>query len=154
MPPCTHKHTQERLKELDKLAAAGAKWAEEERHPSEAFVQCLHRMFLAVLGAHKTRENELWLLLPVATKREPQDTYPWYRSLCSCPSIQRRNPRWDTYPGMEMGPALLPAVMKWLAALQWPDLPPLGERRLSARWQISFMELALDFEPSRAACCH
>ena len=44
------------------------------------------------------------------------------------------------------GPDLLPVVLSWLLELQWLDLPPAEERHPKAHWQVSFMELAIDFE--------
>ena len=44
------------------------------------------------------------------------------------------------------GPDLLPMVLNWLSELQWLDLPPAEERQPRAHWQVSFMELAINFE--------
>ena len=44
------------------------------------------------------------------------------------------------------GPNLLPMVLWWDAELEWLKMPPAHERIPRAHWQVSFMELALDFE--------
>ena len=44
------------------------------------------------------------------------------------------------------GPDLLPVLLSWLSELQWLDLPPAEERHPRAHWQVSFMELTIDFE--------
>ena len=41
---------------------------------------------------------------------------------------------------------LLPVVLRRLSELQWLALPPAEERHPRAHWQVSFMELAIDFE--------
>ena len=40
----------------------------------------------------------------------------------------------------------LPMVIRWTAELQWLKMPPPECRRPQAHWQVSYMELALDFE--------
>ena len=44
------------------------------------------------------------------------------------------------------GPDLLPVVLSWLSELQWLDVPLAEETHPRAHWQVSFMELAIDFE--------
>ena len=44
------------------------------------------------------------------------------------------------------GPDLLPMVLWWHAELEWLKMPPAHDHIPRAHWQVSFMELALDFE--------
>ena len=37
-------------------------------------------------------------------------------------------------------------MLRWHAELEWLKIPPAHERIPRAHWQVSFMELALDFE--------
>ena len=117
---------EDRLREVDRLAEAGAKWAAQGTHPWQLFATKLHEMFLSVL-----RERNPWYLLQLP---QPQGVPMGPPVLGAMP----KEWRW--------GPDLLPMVIRWTTELQWLKMPPPERRRPQAHWQVSYMELALDFE--------
>ena len=72
----------DRLREVDRLAEAGAKWVAQDTHPWQLFAMKLHEMFLSVLLECKGAEDEAGSLFPTDHRQEPRNTYPWH--LCSC----------------------------------------------------------------------
>ena len=135
-------------KELQQLAEAGRQWAAGDKDPWEIFVTNLHGMSLAVVRARKRKEDESGLLFPVSALHEKRDTYPWHQLQLPRPHrippeilvIGQRPREW------KWGPNLLPMVLRWHVALEWLKMPPAHKCVPRAHWQVSFMELALDFE--------
>ena len=143
----THTHTH-RLWEVDRLAEAGAAWAAQDTHPWQLFAMKLHEMFLGVLRDCKGADDEAGSLFPTSHRKEPRNTYPWHllqlpqpQGVPTPPPVLGAMPReW------RWGPDLLPMVIRWTTELQWLTMPPTERRRPQAHWQVSYMELALDFE--------
>ena len=139
---------EDQLREVVQLVEAGVTWAEQDTHPWELFIRRLHEMFLRALKARKQQEDESGLMFPAQFRKEPRNTYPWHQ--IQLPQTKRRAtpvPVLRPLPReWRWGPDLLPVVLSWLSELQWLDLPPADERHPRAHWQVSFMELAIDFE--------
>ena len=139
---------EDRLREVDALAEAGAAWAAQDTHPWQLFAMKLHEMFLGVLRDRKGADNEAGCLFPTSHRKEPRNTYPWHllqlpqpQGVPTVPPVLGAMPReW------RWGPDLLPMVIRWTTELQWLKMPPAERRRPQAHWQVSYMELALDFE--------
>ena len=105
----------------------------------------LHCMFLAVMRARKQRDEEESLLFPVEQRKAPKEQYPWHelqhpllRPTKTCPPAVGQLPR-----DWKWGPDFQPAVLRWLSELQWL---PKDDSLPEAHQQVSFLELALDFE--------
>ena len=129
----------------EELALAGHQWAHDDQNPLEQFVHQLHCMFLAVMRARKQRDEEESLLFPVEQRKAPQEQYPWHqlqppfpRPTKTCLPAMGQLPR-----DWKWGPDFQPAVLRWLSELQWL---PRDDSLPEAHRQVSFMELALDFE--------
>ena len=116
--------------------------------PGTIFVTSLHGMFLAVVRARKLKEDESGLLFPAPARHEKRDTYPWHQLQLPRPrGIPPKIPVIGQLPKeWKWGPNLLPMVLRWHAELEWLKMPPALEHIPRAHWQVSFMELALDFE--------
>ena len=69
---------EDRLREVDRLAEAGAKWAAQDTHPWQLCAMKLHEMFLSVLRERKGAEDEAGSLFPTDHRKEPRNTYPWH----------------------------------------------------------------------------
>ena len=108
----------------------------------------LHEMFVSVLRERKGAEDEARSLFPTDHPKEPRNTYPWHllqlpqpQGVPMIPPVLGAMPReW------QWGLDLLPMVIRWTTELQWLKMPPPERRRPQAHWQVSYMELALDFE--------
>ena len=133
-------------RQRSELARAGQEWAEEDINPLEEFMHQLHTMFVGILHARKQKEEATGpLLFPEATRKLPTEEYPWYQlQLPQAGETSADIPEMGALPrDWKWGPDFLPALMRWLHELRWlrPDVTlPVGHR------QVSFMELALDFE--------
>ena len=105
-------------------------------------------MFLAVLRAKKLKDDESGLLFPLPARHETRDTYPWHQLQLPRPrGIPPKLPVIGQLPReWKWGPDLLPMVLRWHAGLEWLKMPPAHERIPRAHGQVSFTELALDFE--------
>ena len=133
---------------MDRLAEAGVTWAAQDTHPWQLFAMKLHEMFLGVLRDRKGADDEAGSLFPTNHRKEPRNTYPWHllqlpqpRGVPTAPPVLGAIPReW------QWGPDLPPMVIRWTTELQWLKMPPAERRRPLAHWQVSYMELALDFE--------
>ena len=124
------KDVEDRLRQVDRLAEAGATWAAQDTHPWQLFAMKLHEMFLSVLRERKGADNEAGSLFPTSRK-----------------GYQRSPPVLGAVPReWRWGPDLLPMVIRWTTELQWLKMPPPERRRPQVHWQVSYMELALDFE--------
>ena len=135
----------EASRQREELALAGHQWAHDDQNPLEQFVHQLHCMFLAVLRARKQRDEEESLLFPVEQRKAPQEQYPWHQLQSPFP-----RPTKTCLPAMgqlprdwKWGPDFQPAVLRWLSELQWL---PRDDSLPEAHRQVSFLELALDFE--------
>ena len=69
---------EDRLREVDRLAEAGATWAAQDTHPWQLFAMKLHEMFLGVLRERKGADDEAGSLFPTSHRKEPRNTYPWH----------------------------------------------------------------------------
>ena len=69
---------EDRLREVDRLAEAGAAWAAQDTHPWQLFAMKLHEMFLGVLRDCKGADDEAGSLFPTSHRKEPRNTYPWH----------------------------------------------------------------------------
>ena len=135
----------EASRQREELAVAGHQWAHDDQNPLEQFVHQLHCMFLAVMRARKQRDEEESLLFPVEQRKAPQEQYPWHQLQSPFPQ-----PTKTCLPAMgqlprdwKWGPDFQPAVLRWLSELQWL---PREDSLPEAHRQVSFPELALDFE--------
>ena len=135
----------EASRQREELALAGHQWAHDDQNPLEQFVHQLHCMFLAVMRARKQRDEEESLLFPVEQRKAPQEQYPWHqlqpplpRPTKTCLPAMGQLPR-----DWKWGPDFQPAVLRWLSELQWL---PRDDSLPEAHRQVSFLELALDFE--------
>ena len=135
-------------RELQQLAEAGFQWAAGDKHPWEIFVTSLYSMFLVVLRAKKLKDAESRLLFPVPAHNENRNIYPWHQLQLPRPrGMPPEIPVIGQLPReWKWGPDLLPMVLRWHAKLEWIKMPPAYEHIPRAHWQVSFMELALDFE--------
>ena len=99
-------------------------------------------------SARNLKDDESGLLFPVSAQHEKRDTYPWHQLQLPRPrGIPPEIPVIGQLPReWKWGPDLLPMVLRWHAELEWLKMPPAHERIPRAHWQVSFMELALDFE--------
>ena len=117
---------QDRLREVDRLAEAGAAWAARDTHPWQLFAMKLHEMFLGVLRDRKGADDEAGNLFPTSHRKEPRNTYPWHllqlpqpQGVPTGPPVLGAMPReW------RWGPDLLPMVIRWTTELQWLKMPP------------------------------
>ena len=132
-------------RELHQLAKAGRQWATGGKHPWEIFMTCLHGMFLAVLCARTVKDDEAGLLFLIQTRSDKRDTYPWHQFQLPQPrGIPPDIPVIGQLPReWKWGPDLLPLVLRWHSELEWLGMHARIPR---AHWQVSFMQLALDFE--------
>ena len=124
---------------------AGQQWADADTNPLEQFISKLHGMFLAVLLTRMKKEEEVGLLFPAARNRIQHDCYPWHQLQLPCPRQQPTEvPELGVLPrDWRWGRDFLPAILSWLRelhSLPADDDAPVGHG------QVSFMELALDFE--------
>ena len=110
------------------------------RRPEPAGIVCT-----AVMRTRKQRDREECLLFPVEQRKAPQEQYPWHQLH---PPFSR--PTKTQLPGMgqlprdwKWGPDFQPAILRWLSELQWL---PRDDNLPEAHRQVSFLELALDFE--------
>ena len=69
---------EDRLREVDRLAEAGATWAAQDTHPWQLFAMKLHEMFLGILRDRKGADDEAGSLFPTSHRKEPRNTYPWH----------------------------------------------------------------------------
>ena len=69
---------EDRLREVDRLAEAGATWAAQDTHPWQLFAMKLHEMFLGVLQDRRGADGETGSLFPTSHRKEPRNTYPWH----------------------------------------------------------------------------
>ena len=132
-------------RQREELALVGHQWAHDDQNPLEQFVHQLHCMFLAVMRARKQRDEEESLLFPVEQRKAPQEQYPWHqlqppfpRPTKTCLPAMGQLPR-DWKWGLDFQPA----VLRWLSELQWL---PRDDSLPEAHRQVSFLELAMDFE--------
>ena len=105
----------------------------------------LHRMFLAVLRARMQPEEEACLLFPVEQCKAPQESYPWHQLQPPFPRPCPKDlPKLGQLPrDWKWGADFLPALLRWLSELQWL---PRDDSLPETHRQVSFLELALDFE--------
>ena len=127
------------------LALAGHQWAHDDQNPLEQFVRQLHCVFLAVLQARMQREEEACHLFPVEQRKAPQESYPWHQLQPPFPrACPTELPELGQLPRhWKWGPDFLPALVRWLSELQWL---PRDDSLPETHRQVSFLELALDFE--------
>ena len=135
----------EASRQREELPLAGHQWAHDDQNPVERFVRQLHYMFLAVLRARKQREEEDCLLFPVEQRKAPQEQYPWHQLQPSFPRPCKTHlPEMGQLPrDWKWGPDFQPAILLWLSELQ---SLPRDDNLPEAHRQVSFLELALDFE--------
>ena len=109
---------------------------------------CLHSMCLAVLRARTLKDDESGLLFPIQTPNDKRDMYPWHQfQLPRLRGIPPDIPVIEQLPGeWKWGPDLLPPIPRWHSELEWLKMLQPHARIPRAHWQVSFMELALDFE--------
>ena len=135
----------EASRQREELALVGHQWAHDDQNPLEHFVHQLHCMFLAVMRARKQRDEEESLLFPAEQRNTPQEQYPWHQlnpffprpTKTGLPAVGQLPRDW------KWGPDFQPAVLRWLSELQWL---PRDDSLPEAHRQVSFLELALDFE--------
>ena len=116
---------EDRLREVDCLAEAGATWAAQDTHPWQLFAMKLHEMFLGVLRECKGANDEAGSIVPTNHRKEPRNTYPWHllqlpqpQGAPTPPPVFRAMPReW------RWGPDLLPMVIRWTTELRWCSRP-------------------------------
>ena len=135
----------EASRQREELALAGHQWAHDDHSPLELFVRQLHCMFLAVLQARKQRDEEECLLFPVERRKAPQEQYPWHQLQPPFPRPTKTQlPAMGHLPrDWKRGPDFQPSILRWLSELQWL---PRDDNLPEAHRQVSFLELALDFE--------
>ena len=65
---------EDRLREVDTLAEAGAAWAAYDTHLWQRFAMKLHEMFLGVLRDRKGADDEAGSLFPTSHRKKPHNT--------------------------------------------------------------------------------
>ena len=66
-----------------------------------------------------------------------------------CKFCDVQTPRGDTLlktPQKGFCHLFCPTGINWMSELQWLDRPPPAEKQPRAHWQVSFMEIVLDFK--------
>ena len=135
---------EEASRQREELALAGHQWAHDDQNPLEQFVHHLHCMFLAVMRARKQRDEEECLLFPVEQRKAPHEQYPWHHQPPFPRPTKTHLPAMGQLPrDWKWGPDFQPAILRWLSELQWL---PRDDSLPEAHRQVSFLELALDFE--------
>ena len=97
---------EDRLREVDRLAEAGAAWAAQDTHPWQLFAMKLHEMFLGVLRDRKGADDKAGSLFPTSHRKEPRNTYPSHLLQLPQPQgVPTPPPRTGGHAeGMAMGP--------------------------------------------------